>query len=391
MTQRPGRRGFVSKVVPLVAASILAAIAGAGIVSAKQPESPSLSDITPIAGPLSLGHFKGDQQGCFDRAARLNLPVVDSHLHPRPFGGRPIHFSDVLDYMRNSGVLFANIYGIGQRLPVDSECTYYLDCPGVPVTPSLKNDFVNAQSLLDEAPLDIHLNVSMTFADLASPEEVLASMHLLDREFPGVFKMMGEVNLIKQALFDSGRPGVEREVIESWAPFMAQLREWNFPITIHSDLGHDGNPTKHLHLMDHVLSLYPENKIIWPHLGGLSKELHRVDPAIHIDVLETLLAEYPNLFIDLSWRILYDQVFSDPEMRDLYVAFINRWPDRFLPGTDFVASEDKSALVYRDELFVNSAVLQWIDDEAFRQIALGQNFFEIYGLDYTAPGICQAG
>ena len=34
------------------------------------------------------------------------------------------------------------ITGIGQILPINSKCNYYLDCPGVPVKPSIVNESV---------------------------------------------------------------------------------------------------------------------------------------------------------------------------------------------------------------------------------------------------------
>jgi hypothetical protein len=133
----------------------------------------------PIEGPLTLANFKSTNSDCFDRRSRPNLPVVDGHLHLRPFGGPPIPFHDLLAMVRRSGVLLVAGYGIGQRLPVDSPCTYYLDCPGVPVLPSLKNDFHNAQALLDHPPQDLKVVLSMTFPDLSNPQQVLDGMELL--------------------------------------------------------------------------------------------------------------------------------------------------------------------------------------------------------------------
>ncbi len=242
--------------------------------------------------------------------------MVGSHVHARSFGGLPMPFAALLDYLRGSGTLFASIYRIGQRLPGDGECTYCLDCPGVPVKPSLKSDFHNARSLLDLDEEDIYLTLSMTFADLSDPDGVEPRMRLLQEEFPGVFGMMGEVNLKKQTLFDSGRPGAEAEHSRQWKPFMNLLAEWDFPITIHSDLGHDESQLHYLHLMEQVFSSYPDNKIIWPHLG-LSKELQALDAAEQLVLPEDLLERFSNLYFDLSWRILYDQIFHDPEHRKL--------------------------------------------------------------------------
>ncbi len=341
-----------------------------------------------FAGPLTLAHFRGEVEGCVDRFAQHSLPVVDSHVHARPFGGKAMHLGALLENLRGSGSLFVNIYGIGQRLPVDHACTYYLDCPGVAVKPSLKSDFHNAQSLLDLERDDLHVVLSMTFADLADPPSVVPRMHLLDEEFPGVFGMMGEVNLKKQALFGNHRPGAELEDIQAWKPFMDQLARWNFPITIHSDLGSDEDPLKYLHLMEFVLTSYPENKIIWPHLG-ISKELTSLEPEAHVALMDRLLDQHANLYFDLSWRVLYDQLFHEPEIRALYVDLLNRRALRFIPGTDFVAAGNKSLAIYKQEQLVNSAILTEVDDETYRTIGLGQSYFDLFGLDFQAPPVCK--
>jgi hypothetical protein len=102
-----------------------------------------------------------------------------------------------------------------------------------------------------------------------------------------------------------------------------------------------------------------------------------------------MLRSHPNLSLDLSWRVLDDQVFRDPAKRRQSVELINRWPDRFLPGTDFVAAINKTEFVYRQELAVTSRILGDLNDEAFRRVALGQNFFELAGLEAVAPPVCR--
>jgi hypothetical protein len=362
----------------LTAAALGAIVAGQGLAFVPQKA---------IEGPLTLANFVKGNTDCFDRSKRLPLAVVDTHLHVRPFGGPPIPYQELMKMLRQSGVLFANLYGIGQRLPVQSSCTYYLNCPGEPALPSLKSDFSNAQNSLDYKESGIKLVLSMTFPDLSKPDEVLPQMALLDREYPGMFRWMGEINLVKQALFNNGHKAVPAEAIVSWQPFMEQLQKRNIPLAIHSDLGNDKEPKKYIHLMDEVLRRYPNNRIVWVHLG-LSRELASVSPREHIQLLESYLRRYPNLSYDISWRVLYDQVFKDPAKRDLYVAFINRWPSRFIPGTDFVAAAGKTVQVYRDELAVTSSILAMVNNEAYRRIALGQNYFDLAGLDAVSPPIC---
>ena len=336
----------------------------------------------------TLEMFRSGDQPCYDRSAQAQTAVVDSHIHFRPFGGPAIPFEEVVSYLEETGVLFANVYGIGQMLPVTSSCTYYLDCPGTPVTPTLKNDFINAASALMFASSEVHLTLSMSFPDLLDPETIPPEMQLLEEEYPGVFTWMGEVNLVKQALFANGRKPVPMATLAEWAAFMAILRERDIPLALHADLGNDEEPTKYLPLLEEVLRLYPDNVIIWMHMG-LSRELVKMDVAQHIQIMSSLLDRYPKLMMDISWRVIDDAYFSVPEHRMRYVPFLNDYSERILPGTDFLASGDKDFDVYRTELQVTSRILHSLNDVAFRNIALGQNYFRLLNLDYTAPPVCQ--
>ena len=340
---------------------------------------------TPPA--LTLDTFRTGDAPCYDRSAQPQTSVVDTHVHFRPFGGPAIPFEEVVQYFEETGVLFANVYGIGQMLPASSSCTYYLDCPGTPVTPTLKNDFVNAANVVTKAPAGIHLTLSMSFPDLSDPESVLAGMELLEEEYPGAFRWMGEVNLVKQALFDSGHEPVPATAIAEWDAFMEVLREQGIPLAIHSDLGNDDDPTRYLPLMEEVLRRYPDNAIVWVHMG-LSRELTGMDPARHVELMTSLLDRHPKLMLDIAWRVIDDAYFSTPAGLASYVPFLNAYSERILPGTDFLASRDKDFEVYRTELEVTSRVNQRLDDAAFRNVALGENYFRLLDLEYEAPPVC---
>ena len=336
---------------------------------------------------LALDAFRTPDAPCYDRSAQPQTAVVDTHVHFRPFGGPAVPFEEILEYFEATGVLFANVYGIGQMLPASSSCTYYLDCPGTPVTPTLKNDFFNAANVVTKAPEGLHLTLAMTFPDLADPESVLAGMGLLDAEYPGLFRWMGEVNLVKQALFESGHEPVPAAAIGRWTGFMELLRDRRIPLAIHSDLGSDEEPTRYLPLMEEVLRRYPDNAIVWVHMG-LSRELTTLAPDRHVALMTSLLERYPKLMLDIAWRVIDDAYFSTPEGRAAYVPFLNAFSDRILPGTDFLASRDKNLAVYREELEVTGRIHRHLNDEAFRNIALGGNYFRLLDLEYRAPSIC---
>ena len=198
------------------------------------------------------------------------------------------------------GVRFVNYFGIGQVLELDANCSYYLDCPGVSAIPSIKNDFVNGLEKAAYDPDKIHITLSMTFIDLAHAEKAAETIALYDTEFPGMFTWSGELNMMKQALLGNNAEPASIESIAGWADFMEIFRERGVPVTIHSDLGNDAEPTKFLHLMDHALETYPDNKIVWAHMG-LSKELTTMDAREHVRLmserLDQLSAPLPRYFL----------------------------------------------------------------------------------------------
>jgi len=334
----------------------------------------------------SLESFRGES-ACYNRETEPYTAVVDTHLHYRPFDGKAIPFDEMNAYLSRTSVRFANVYGIGQMLPANSSCSDYSKCPGTPVLPTTRNDFVNAENMVASAPDDLHLTLSMTFTDLSNPESTIALMALYEKEYPGLFHWMGEVNLVKQAQFNNHHVPASPQNIEQWADFMAELRARDYPITIHSDIGNDANPTYYLHLMEKTLARYPNNKIVWAHMG-LSYQQTKMKASEHIAILSTLLDQHPNLMLDISWRILDDYYFSKKQNQPLYVAFMNNYSDRILPGSDFVAFRGNNYQVYQNELNATGRIHQYLDDKAFRNIALGENYFKLLGLDYQAPVIC---
>lgn len=334
----------------------------------------------------SLDSFRGES-ACYNRETEPYTPVVDTHLHYRPFDGRAIPFQDMNEYVSRTSVRFVNVYGIGQMLPANSVCRNYSKCPGVPVSPTTRNDFINAANMVEYAPDDLHLTLSMTFTDLSNPEPTVALMELYEKEYPGMFHWMGEVNLVKQAQFLNRHEAATPQNIEKWSDFMKVLRDKKTPITIHSEIGSDASPTLYLHLMEKALALYPDNKIVWAHMG-MSYEQTTMKASDHIAILSRLLDEYSNLMLDTSWRILEDYYFSRGNNRKEYVAFFNQYSTRILPGSDFVAFKANTYAVYQSELNATSRIHQYLNDEAFRNIALGENYFKLMGMDYQAPQVC---
>lgn len=370
-----------------LAAGLLALTAAPGPAAAQAGAADPTPPVPTFTRSLASFAKSNPAPRCFDRKTEPYTGVADAHFHPRPFGGQAIEPTTLFEYFDKAGVRFVTYMGIGQSLDMTSDCTYYLNCPGTAARPSIKNDFVNAQETKVYPHDNVHITLSMTFVDLAHPEGAVETIGLYDREFPGMFAWMGEANVMKQALLANGFEPPTPESIARWAPFMKVLRDRGIPITLHADLGNDAEPTKFVPLMQQVLKTYPDNKIVWAHMG-LSKELTRMDPKLHVAIMRKALDTYPNLMLDISWDVLYN---AYHQYGQDFIDLFNAYPTRILNGTDFVAAGDKGFDQYWKELEITSRVNRRLNDEAFRQIALGENYFRLLNLDYAAPPVCRAG
>ena len=91
--------------------------------------------------------------------------------------------------------------------------------------------------------------------------------------------------------------------------------------------------------MKHVLQKYPDNKIVWAHMG-LSKELQQMDPKQHIAIMKEALDSSPNLMLDISWDVLYN---AYHQYGAEFVRVLQCLSDRILTGSDFVAAGNKDS------------------------------------------------
>lgn len=337
---------------------------------------------------VDLSYFQGNPNKCFDRQKHSNIMIVDAHHHFRPYGGPVKDHQQLLKDIRKAGVLFVMGYGIGQTLPEKSQCHFPANCPTTPITPNLSNDIANAKNQLKWPSTNPIVNLSMSFFDLNQPHNIKKQMLELRQRYPNQFNWAGEVNLVKQALFSHGHTIPSKKTINRWQPFMDFLAENNMPIAIHADIGNDNGQTKYLPLFDHVLSRFPSNKIIWLHMG-ISKEQLSLPVKQHIEIISQRLKKHPNLHIDLSWKILQENYFNSDKKRQLYIDLLNQFPDRFITGSDIVASKKTSYNRYLSTLKGNSALFAHLNNNAFRMIFLGQNYFNLAQMPNVAPMVCR--
>jgi predicted TIM-barrel fold metal-dependent hydrolase len=87
---------------------------------------------------------------------------------------------------------------------------------------------------------------------------------------------------------------------------------------------------------------HPNTTIIWAHCG-LGRIVRPVTD--QATMLDRALAnpELRHVSIDLSWTEVAKYLTSSPEVIERCAALLNKYPDRFLMGTDEVAPQDQAS------------------------------------------------
>ena len=116
--------------------------------------------------------------------------------------------------------------------------------------------------------------------------------------------------------------------------------------------------------MKSLLKRHPNVPIIWAHCG-VGRVVRPVKQ--HTAMLESILSDpgLQNVYFDISWDEVAKYIVASPESIRITAQIINRYPERFLFGTDEVAppNQEKYLRIYRQyEALWNALSLQASED-----------------------------
>jgi predicted TIM-barrel fold metal-dependent hydrolase len=170
------------------------------------------------------------------------------------------------------------------------------------------------------------------------------------RAFPGVFSGIGEFSIHKE--FVSSKVAGETASLTNPAldRILAFAAEAGLVVILHNDIDMpfakvDAEPV-YLSQMRALLKRHPKTTIIWAHMG-LGRIVHPVIVSAgaaerspgQIGIVEAMLQdpELRHVSFDISWDEVAKYAVASPEAVTRVVALLNKYPDRFLFGTDTVA------------------------------------------------------
>ncbi len=175
-----------------------------------------------------------------------------------------------------------------------------------------------------------------------NPSDMYAVDHIkrVLRTFPGVFTGIGEFSIHKE--FVSAK--IAGEVASLDDPALDRILDFcaesGLLVILHNDLDTPfpmpGKPPAYLEQMRNLIKRHPKTTIIWAHTG-MGRVVHPVEH--HAATLESMLKDpaFSNLYFDISWTEVAKYITATPEATKIAADLINRYPDRFLFGTDEVA------------------------------------------------------
>ena len=189
-----------------------------------------------------------------------------------------------------------------------------------------------------------------------NPADMYAADHIkrVLRTFPGVFSGIGEFTIHKE--FVSAK--IAGEVASFRNPALDRIldlaAETGLVVILHNDVDmpfpRAGQEPYLLAQMKALFVRHPKASIIWAHVG-LGRIVRPVPD--QVAMLERALQnpELNHVSIDISWDEVAKYVVASPEAVARVAAVINRYPDRFLFGSDVVAPSSVEAQMKVYELY----------------------------------------
>ena len=257
---------------------------------------------------------------------------------------------------------------------------YYLDSTSRLVV-ARDSDYVIANAVTDwmhEAPVRFAKQFNRLFPSICALE--ITDLNSVDRivklarEFPGVWKAVGEIfsrhddasNLTMGERPRANHPGMKRI-----ADFCGQV---GLPVWMHHNLapisrGHSDTGRRYVAELRDLYNTCPKTKFIHCH-AGVSRRII-VDDLVAIH--DELLSKYPNVTVDLSWVVFEQEIVladrfdanGDPVINPNWIRIIEKHPKRFMLGSDKVGS----FAGYRNEIRKWDALLNQLQPKTAKMVA----------------------
>jgi len=281
--------------------------------------------------------------------------INDAHLHLTNYIQKG---TDIHDFLAIMGTKVGRVALFG--IPLQQQWSY-----------QNSGDFAPTYYLQTDAPLYYYsftdAYIAMAFRSLTpdqqarfdpmitgfNPADMYAADHIrrVLLTFPGVFTGIGEFTIHKEfvsAKIPGETASLTNPALDRILDFAAEV---GLVVLIHNDVDvpfpKESSPPAYLAQMKALLKRHPNGPIIWAHcgVGRVVRPVQR-----HAALLESILSDptMRNVYFDISWDEVAKYIVASPESVRITADLIDRYPERFLFGTDEVAptNQEKYLRVY---------------------------------------------
>jgi len=266
--------------------------------------------------------------------------------------------TDIHDFLKIMGTKVGRVALFG--IPLQQEWSY-----------QNSGDFAPTYYLQTDAPLYYYsftdAYIAMAYRSLSkeqqarldpmitgfNPADMYAADHIrrVLQTFPGVFSGIGEFTIHKEfvsAKVSGETASLKNPALDKILDFAAEV---GLVVLIHNDMdvpfAKPETEPAYLSQMKSVLLRHPKTTIIWAHTG-MGRIVRPVTH--HAARVEAILKDphFSHVYFDISWDEVAKYLVATPESTKISPDLINRYPNRFLFGTDEVApnSQEKYLRIY---------------------------------------------
>jgi predicted TIM-barrel fold metal-dependent hydrolase len=293
----------------------------------------------------------------------------DSHFHLTNYVQQGIDIHKYVEQIMGDKVGRSTVFGIPLQQQwsygnsADYAPTYYLQSDAPLYYYSFTDAYIARayQSLtpVQQARLDPMIT-GFNPADMYATDHIRRVLTL----FPGVFSGIGEFSIHKE--FVSSK--IAGETASLTNPALDRILDFagtvGLAVILHNDIdmpfAKAGTEPLYLQQTKDLLRRHPNTTIIWAHIG-LGRVVHPTQgqatgetdapsPAYQ-DIVERMLQDptLRHVYFDISWDEVAKWAIASPDIERRVADVFNRYPDRFLFGTDNVAPSDQETQlrVYR--------------------------------------------
>ena len=299
----------------------------------------------------------------------------DSHFHLTNYIQEGITVNELLKLMDDK-IYRSTLFGIplqqqwSYRVTGDFAPTYYLDSDAPLYYYSFTDAYIASQYLSLSAKDKARFDPMITGFN---PTDMYAAAHIrrVLETFPGVFTGIGEFSIHKEFVSAKISGDVASLTDQALDSIFSFCEESGLIIILHNDVDDPFPKANTPNYTDDLIALFkrhPNASIIWAHCG-----LGRIvsPPKEYAKFLERMLADpqLKHVNFDISWDEVAKYVVHDSSSLAHSAALFNKFPDRFLFGTDNVApaSQEKHLNVYH----IYDPLWKMLDADASYKVRLG--------------------